>query len=263
MIPIESSGFTKVDQNNTLTSFLGSTSATGGANWPEAAGACMNEAIRSNWFDNQSAQAREYFQVPASDVIIKEGDDIPGSSYTKITPIPVIVFWSDAPINDLNLSRQYLSATTPTSWNTFKNLWNGTIPSSDPESTWGVAANDSGRPVIDTDFRMMIHFGPSNASGFTTMYDWDKVYYGGSLTTGNDQAVKVIAKKLLEALPDLLEGRFVKPGTSKTDSPASKEAGLFFCRTHGLGNSHNHNHHADDLRDIEGFTKQEIGNDCR
>ncbi len=163
----------------------------------------MNEAVRSNWYDNQSAEAREYFKVPVSDVIIKEGDDIPDGSYTKITPIPVVVFWTDAAINSLSLSRQYLSPTTPTSWLTFEDLWNGTIPASDPESSWGVAANDSGRPVIDTDYRMLIQFGPSTYSGWNTVHDWDKVYHGGSLTTGNNEAVKVIAKKNAEIVAEL------------------------------------------------------------
>ena len=202
--PNGSTGVTQADKNTELTTFLGSTSASGGGNWPEAAGACMNEAIRSNWYDNQSAEAKEYFKVEPGDVIIRENDTIPSASYTKITPIPVVVFWSDAPINDLNLSRQYLSATTPTSWNTFESLWNGSIPNGDPSDTHGVAANSSGRPVIDTDYRMMLHFGPSSGSGFNTMDTWDKVYYGGSLSTGNSEAVKVIARKILEAIPDLL-----------------------------------------------------------
>ena len=114
--PNESTGDTREDQNLTFETFLGSTSASGGADLPEAAGACMNEAIRSEWFDNQSAEAKEYFNVPAGDVIIKEYDEVPAQSYTKITPIPVVVFWSDAAINSLQKSRDYISATTPTSY---------------------------------------------------------------------------------------------------------------------------------------------------
>jgi hypothetical protein len=59
--PNFSSGNTKADQNTILTTFLGSTNASGGADLPEAAGACLNEAIRSNWYDIQSNEAKEYF----------------------------------------------------------------------------------------------------------------------------------------------------------------------------------------------------------
>ncbi|MGB7335895.1 MAG: hypothetical protein WBD01_08915 [Salaquimonas sp.] len=202
--PNLSSGNTKDDQNTALSNFLGSTNAKGGADLPEAAGACLNEAIRSNWYDIKSAESKEYFKVPAGDVIVSEKDDVPKVSYTRVTNVPVVVFWSDAAINSLQKSRDYISASTPVSYSTFEQLWDGTIPSGDPESSKGVAANNSGRPVIDNRYRMMIHFGPENISGFKTLYDWDKVYYGGSLSTGNSQAVKVIAKKILETIPDLL-----------------------------------------------------------
>lgn len=202
--PNTTSGDTKDDQNQEFENFLGSTYAFGGHDWPEAAGACLNEAIRSNWYDNQSDEAREYFNIPATDVIIKENDEVPAQAYSKVTPIPIVVFWSDATINSLQLSRDYLSATTPTSWSTFKSLWEGNIPASDPDDTRGVAANGSGRPVIDQDYKMLIRFGPSNASGFTTIDTWDRTYYGGSLTYGNENAVEMIAEKILESIPDLL-----------------------------------------------------------
>ena len=202
--PNLSSGNTKEDQNTELAGFLGSTNAKGGADLPEAAGACLNEAIRSNWYNIKSTDSKEYFKVPSGNVIVSEKDDVPTASYTKITNIPVVVFWSDAAINSLQKSRDYISPTTPVSYGTFENLWDGTIPNGDPDASKGVAAGGSGRPVIDSRYRMMIHFGPQNISGFSTLYDWDKVYYGGSLSTGNTQGVKVIAKKILEAIPDLL-----------------------------------------------------------
>ncbi len=202
--PNASTGETKTEKNSEFETFLASTSASGGANWPEAAGACLNEAIRSNWYDNQSDEAREYFGINSTDVIIRDNDDVPEQAYSKVTPIPIVVFWSDATINSLQLSRDYLSPTTPTSYASLQALWDGTIPSSDPEDSKGVAANSSGRPIIDQDYKMLIRFGPSNAAGFTTWDAWSRNYYGGSLSTGNSQAVKVIAEKILESIPDLL-----------------------------------------------------------
>jgi hypothetical protein len=202
--PNSTSGFTRLDQNNKLTSFLGSQTAWGGNDLPESAGACLNEAVRSNWYDIKSAESREYFKVHSGDAIISEKDPVPTGTYTKITNIPVVVFWSDAAIQSLQKSRDYISATTPVTYSAFQNLWNGAIPAGDPESSKGVAANGTGRPVIDNRYRMMIHFGPQGISGFSTLYTWDKVFYGGSLSTGNKDGVKVIAKKILEAIPDML-----------------------------------------------------------
>lgn len=193
------------DRNQELKDFLSSTYAFGGHDWPEAAGACLNEAIRSNWYDTQSAESRQYFKVPPGDVIIAENDPVPAQSYTKITNIPVVVFWSDATINSYQKSRDWLSETTPTSNATFEALWNGVKPGSDPWPEHMEPVLPGTNPkVIDTRYRMMIRFGPSSASGFNTWANWDKVHYGGSLHTGNSEAVKVIAKKILEAIPDLL-----------------------------------------------------------
>ncbi|MGB7286764.1 MAG: Tad domain-containing protein [Salaquimonas sp.] len=205
--PNDSTGDTKEDQNAEFENFLGSTHAFGGHDWPEAAGACLNEAIRSNWYDNQSDDAREYFGINSTDLIIDDNDEVPAEAYSKVTPVPIIVFWSDATINSLQKSRDYLSPTTPTSYSTFKSLWEGTIPASDPDTAGGVTQSPSGatgRPVIDQDYKMLIRFGPSGASGFTTLDTWDRTYYGGSLSTGNSEAVKVIAKKILDSIPDLL-----------------------------------------------------------
>jgi Flp pilus assembly protein TadG len=200
-------GDTKADQNAKFTNFLGSTHAFGGADLPEAAGACLNEAIRSNWYDTQSTDSKTYFKIPNGDKIVSELDDIPAGTYTKVTNIPVVVFWSDAAINSLQKSRDYISPTTPTSYTTFQSLWNDVRPTSEtpnpnysPSGSGGTSKYD----LIDKRYRMMIHFGPYNISGFSTLYGWDKVFYGGSLSTGNSQAVKVIAKKILETVPDLL-----------------------------------------------------------
>lgn len=193
------------DRNDELETFLSSTYAFGGHDWPEAAGACLNEAIRSNWYDTKSPESREYFNVPPGDVIIAENDEVPAQSYTKITNIPVVVFWSDATINSYQKSRDWLSETTPTNNTTFQALWNGHKPNGDPWPSHMLPVDPGTSPlVIDSRYRMMIRFGPASASGFNTWATWDKVYYGGSLHTGNNEAVKVIAAKILEAIPDLL-----------------------------------------------------------
>jgi hypothetical protein len=190
-------GIDRDDRNTELTNFLGSTYAFGGHDWPEAAGACLNEAIRSDWYDVQSNQSRAYFKANPGDVIISDGDAIPSVAYTQITDIPIVVFWSDATINSLQLSRDYLSETTPTSYSTFENLWNGAYPAGDPDI-------GSGRHKMSQDRKMMVRFGPENASGWNTIDDWDKYYYGGSLNVGNQDAVEVIAEKILESIPDIL-----------------------------------------------------------
>lgn len=181
----EDRGDMREDRNDLLQGFLGSTYAFGGHDWPEAAGACLNEAIRSNWFDTQSAESREYFKIPQHHLIIQQGDPIPAQTYTLVTPVPVVVFWSDATINSLNLSKQYLSSTTPTSWSSFQNLW-----------------KDASK--MEQSQKLLVRFGPSSASGFNTIMEWDRTYYGGSLTVGNQNAVKVIAQKILDSIPDML-----------------------------------------------------------
>jgi hypothetical protein len=155
---------------------------------PEAGGACLNEAIRSDWYDTQSNDSKTYFDIPSSDKIVSELDEVPTGSYTKVTNIPVVVFWSDAAINSLQKSRDYISSTTPTSYDTFQSLWNDIRPAGEtinpnysPSGGGGTQPYD----LIDKRYRMMIHFGPYNISGFSTLYSWDKVYYGGSLATGN------------------------------------------------------------------------------
>lgn len=184
--PVASESDDRDDRNLELNDFLDSTYAFGGNDWPEAAGACLNEAVRSNWYDNQSADSREYFEIPNNHVIVKENDPVPEQTYTKVTPIPVIVFWSDATINSrFDLAQQYLSPTHPSNYTGLESVW-----------------NDADK--IDQAYKMMIRFGPSSATGWNTIKNWDRTYYGGSLSTGNDDAVKVIAKKVLEAIPDLL-----------------------------------------------------------
>lgn len=174
------------DENATrLENFLASEYAYGGHDWPEGAGACLNEGIRSDWWVPDSTDSKEYFDIPSSHHIISFGDEIPEGEYTKVTQVPIIVFWSDASINSLSLSQQYLSETTPTTYSDFEALW-------------------SDNTKIDQDTKMMIRFGPSSSSGWNTIKNWERYFYGGSLTTGNDEAARVIGEKILEGVPDLL-----------------------------------------------------------
>ena len=142
----------------------------------------MNEAETSSPEVAPEAPAEETREAPRSQGHLAIQ---PFVTYTLVTPVPVVVFWSDATINSLSLSQQYLSSSTPTSWSTFKNLW-----------------QDSSK--LEQQHKLLVRFGPESASGFNTIMTWDRTYYGGSLTVGNQQAVKVIAEKILDSIPDIL-----------------------------------------------------------
>ncbi|MCB1438537.1 MAG: hypothetical protein KDJ63_02080 [Nitratireductor sp.] len=183
--PNQGTGATADANSTKLKSFLGSEYATGGHDLPEGAGACLNEAIRSDWYDTQSDESREFFKVPESHKVISAYDKIPAQAYTKVTQVPVIVFWSDAAVNSLQLSRDYLSASTPPTYEAFENLWDN-------------------KTKIDQDTKLMIRFGPEYSSGWNTIKDWSNYYYGGSLQTGNDSAAEKIAEKIKDRMKDIL-----------------------------------------------------------
>lgn len=184
--PNVSTGHSAASQTTRLSNFLSSEIADGGGlDYPEAAGACLNEGIRADWFDNQSVEAREYFNVPPGHTIIEDGDDIPTGNYSKISTVPVIVFWTDNAISSLSDSRQYLSPSTPTSHNSFEALW-----------------NDGG--VINQRRKTLIHFGPGAGDGWNNIQTWDRYVFGGTLLQGNQQGVERIAREIKKAIPELL-----------------------------------------------------------
>jgi len=184
--PSDASGLTTEKQEEKLSNFIGSERAAGGFDLPEAAGACLNEGLRSKWFDNQAQEARDYFDIPATTEIINSGDTPSGDGlYTHVTTIPVVVFWTDASISSLQKSRDYLSSSTPKTYSKFKKLWNKS-------------------KIIDQERKLLIHFGPGSGSGWNNIKTWDRYTYGGSLLLGNSAGVKVIAEKIKDGIPDFL-----------------------------------------------------------
>lgn len=183
--PSNESGIDQNAQTTNFTNFIGSERAAGGFDWPEGAGACLNDGIRSSWFDNQSQEAKDYFDIPNENTIVSTNEDTPEGPYSRVTTIPVIVFWTDATINSLSLSRQYLSATTPVSYSAFRDLWRE-------------------EQHIDQELKLLIHFGPGSGQGWNNIKYWDRYKYGGSLSVGNRDGVKRIAEEISDAVPDIL-----------------------------------------------------------
>ena len=145
-------------------SFVNSESASGGGNLPEASGACMNEGMRSDWYDRE------------------ETDDFPEDE--NLTVFPILVIWTDAAIRTLSVTQQ-ISPSQPTSYNSFENQW-------------GSAA------IMPQDPKLMILFGPQNSAGWSTVRTWDNYVHGGDIETGNSAAISVIADNIIKTLPDVL-----------------------------------------------------------
>ncbi len=121
--PSDESGINPTTQTANFTNFIGSERAAGGFNWPEGAGACLNDGIRSNWFDNQSQESKDYFDIPDSHTIININEPKPEGDYARVTTIPVIVFWTDANMIDQNLKLLiHFGPGTGQGWNNVK-LW--------------------------------------------------------------------------------------------------------------------------------------------
>lgn len=160
--------FFDLDDNTQTTqfqTFLNSEYAHGGGDAPEAAGACLNEAMRSDWYDRD------------------ETEDFPGDE--NVTVFPIIVTWTDNSIQSLNLTQQYLSPTQPTSYSSFETQWEN-------------------EEILPQAPKLMILFGPETWSGWSTIRNWDNYEHGGSISTGNSQAISVIADNIIKALPDVL-----------------------------------------------------------
>lgn len=170
--PNNGTGLTKVGQNLALETFLSSEVANGGGDTPEAAGACLYNALQSNWMTESSPVAQTYFT-----------DN--GVGGAAIINIPVIVFWTDAPIASLTRTNNNFNPAIPVTYPAFENVW-----------------NDPAR--IRQDTKLLIQFGPGSAAGWNQVSAWDRYEYGGSLATGNSQSVKVIADLILENIPEFL-----------------------------------------------------------
>lgn len=154
----------KTSDTTEFQTFLNSESASGGGNLPEASGACLNEGMRSDWYDRD------------------ETNDFPEDEH--VTVFPIIVTWTDAAIRTLSVTAP-LSSGQPTSYSSFETLW----------------GNEG---IIPQDPKLLVLFGPETYSGWSTVRNWDGYEYGGSISTGNSQAITVIADKIVKVLPDVL-----------------------------------------------------------
>lgn len=146
-------------------SFLNSEYATGGFDYPEASGACMNEGMRSNWYD------------------VENQTDFPEDE--NLTVFPIIVVWTDNSIQQLWRTKNYMSPTQPTTYSSFEAQWNNPA-------------------IIPQDPKLLVLFGPQNYSGWSTVKYWDNFVHGGSIWQGNSNAISIIADHIVKALPDNL-----------------------------------------------------------
>ncbi|MCF6320255.1 MAG: hypothetical protein L3J32_00590 [Rhizobiaceae bacterium] len=145
--------------------FLDSEYASAGFDYPEAAGACLNEGMRSSWYDTENQT------------------DFPPDE--NLTVFPIIVVWTDNAIQQLSLTQQYMSPTQPTSYSTFEAQWNNPA-------------------IIPQDPKLLVLFGPENFVGWSTVKTWNNYVHGGSIWDGNSSAISIIAENIVKALPDSL-----------------------------------------------------------
>lgn len=203
--------------------FLNSENAVGGGDLPEAGATCINQGVKSKWYDEDTSKARKYFKI-AKNTPINQPDK---PNNVNVTVVPVLVFWTDASISDPALTRRYIDSTQPGNWPAMKkHIWD----------------NDS---LINQKNKILVMFGPdpvSNKTGYQRAYEyfqsryphfstsqlnyyanlykdhsyfappqgwtevskWDGFAYGGSLNAGNEDGAKIIGKKIKDKLPDLL-----------------------------------------------------------
>lgn len=145
--------------------FLNSEYAFAGFDYPEASGACMNEGMRSNWYD------------------VDNQTDFPQDE--NLTVFPIIVVWTDNAIQNLLYTKTYMSPTQPANYSSFEAQWENPA-------------------IIPQDPKMLILFGPENYAGWNTVKQWDNYVHGGDIWDGNDDAISIIAQNIIKAIPDTL-----------------------------------------------------------
>lgn len=214
----------KSKNTNIFRSFLNSENANGGFNWPEAGATCINQGAKSNWYQADSDEAREYFNFSKETPINQTSKP----NNVNVTVVPVLVFWTDATISDPALTRQYIDSTQPGNWNDMKNtVWNRASvinqknkilvlfgPDPRPETsgfdkayeyfkTYYPDASEAELLQYAEDFKDHNYFN-SAVQGWDIVRKWDGFAYGGSLGAGNKDGAKIIGKKIKEKLPDLM-----------------------------------------------------------
>lgn len=202
-----------------LKRFLNSVRARGGYDLPEAGATCINQGVRSKWFNPSTKAAAKYFGLA------DKADD-------KITVIPVIVFWTDAAISDPAKTRKFIDSTQPGNWYGMKkHVWdnrelinqkNKILVLFGPNPVTGKSKSGYDKAYayfkryyphfsvywLDyyaKSYKDHPYFNKSGASvGWEKVKDWTGFAYGGSLSSGNKDGAKIIGKKIKERLPDLL-----------------------------------------------------------
>lgn len=175
-------GAFKVAQGLKLENFLASENAQYGADLPEAAGACLDEAMRSNWWVEDSQESRDFFDISA-DTSINDPDALKS---VNVTTVPLIVTWTDAAIQNLNTTRNDIQPTQPGTYSAFENQWK------------------DANIIPQQDKKILMLFGPETYSGWSTIKNWEGYVYGGPLSTGNSEAVDKIADEILKLVPEVL-----------------------------------------------------------
>lgn len=184
--PNRSTGLTAATENAELEHYLGSQRAAGGGDLPELAEPCLNDGIRADWYKVDTPESREYFNIPAGTAIRQLGEEPPLSGeYVYVSVVPVIAFWTDAPMQDLGGNSNLVSKTTPRTWPDFEALW------MDPT-------------VINQKRKILISFGRNTGTGWDMVTKWDHYAYGGSLATGNSDAARVIAEEIKRVAPEVI-----------------------------------------------------------
>ncbi len=145
--------------------FLNSEYAVAGFDYPEASGACMNEGMRSNWYD------------------VENQTDFPEDE--KLTVFPIIVVWTDNAIQQLWRTQAYMSPTQPVTYSAFEAQWENPA-------------------IIPQDPKLLILFGPETYAGWSTVKNWDNYVHGGEIGAGNTDAIEIIADNIRQAIPDAL-----------------------------------------------------------
>jgi Flp pilus assembly protein TadG len=157
--------FPQPAQKGQFEAFIGSEKAMGGGDTPEASYECINEAMASKWF--------------------KKNDPIPGTDYTVKEVYPTIILWSDAAALPIPHQKSIESRQLGT------NIFH--YPPDMPRSQAAFTSKWNNSSVIDTNNKLLVHFGLCNNSSWAFARSLNGYMCGGSLSEGNNNMINKIA----------------------------------------------------------------------